>query len=110
MVTAEMAMALPALVLVLGFALSVQAVLGARAVCADAARAGARAAARGDGDDVVSASARRVLPRSSDISVTRAAGLVEVTVATRPHGVLALLPLPEVTAVAVALDEQRSSW
>jgi Flp pilus assembly protein TadG len=105
MVTAETAMALPALVLVLGFALSVQAVLGARAACTDAARAGARVAARGEPDAVVAVTAQHAMPRAAGVAVTRRSGLVTVAVSARPRGPLALLPLPAVEATAVALDE-----
>ena len=48
MVTAELAACLPVLVLILGFALSVVNVVGARVGVADAAREAARAAARGE--------------------------------------------------------------
>ncbi|HEY3736217.1 MAG TPA: TadE family type IV pilus minor pilin [Jatrophihabitans sp.] len=48
MVTAELAACLPVLVLLLGFALSVVSVVGARVGVADTAREAARAAARGE--------------------------------------------------------------
>ena len=105
MVTAEMAMALPGLVLVLGFALTLQSVVATRAACLDAARAAARAAARGDSDDAVAAVARRVLPFATSVSVERAGGLVSVRVSARPRVVGGRLTVPEASVESTAEDE-----
>ena len=53
MVTAEAAVALPVLVLVLAGAMAAVAVLGAQLRCVDAAREGVLAAARGESDATV---------------------------------------------------------
>lgn len=108
MVTAEIALALPALVLVLGFAVSLMVAVGTRASCADAARAGARAAARGESEAVVVATVRRVLPRADPIQVERSGGLVTVRVGATPDAVIARLVLPSVRASATAADEVSS--
>ncbi|MFD9513728.1 TadE family type IV pilus minor pilin [Streptomyces mirabilis] len=103
-VTAEAAVALPSLVLV-GMAL-VWALLAASAQiqCVDAARAGARAAARQDPPDTVLATTRRAAPRGAGVTVTREGDLVRVTVrasAPGPDG-LSL----ELSDEAVALAEE----
>jgi len=78
MVTAETAVALPALVL-----LAVMLIWGVVAAatqirCVDAARVGARAAARGDADAVALATA--AAPRGAAVQVTEDAETVRVTV------------------------------
>ncbi|MEU2734718.1 TadE family type IV pilus minor pilin [Streptomyces sp. NPDC007095] len=103
-VTAEAAVVLPSLVLV-GMAL-VWALLAASAQiqCVDAARAGARAAARQDPPDTVVATTRRAAPRGARVTVTREGALVRVTVeasAPGPDG-LSL----ELSDEAVALAEE----
>nr|QIY72525.1 hypothetical protein HEP84_28675 [Streptomyces sp. RLB1-33] len=103
-VTAEAAVVLPSLVLV-GMAL-VWALLAASAQiqCVDAARAGARAAARQDPPDTVVATTRRAAPRGARVTVTREGDLVRVTVkasAPGPDG-LSL----ELSDEAVALAEE----
>ncbi|AVH57367.1 MULTISPECIES: TadE family type IV pilus minor pilin [Streptomyces] len=103
-VTAEAAVVLPSLVLV-GMAL-VWALLAASAQiqCVDAARAGARAAARQDPPDVVLATARRAAPRGAKITVNREDGLVRVTVTASAPGPDALSV--ELSHEAVALAEE----
>ena len=101
-VTAESALVLPTLVL---FAMTlVWALLAAAAQiqCVDAARAGARVAARQDPQDAVVAMARRVAPDDASVMVSRKGDLVTVRVAARPPG-----PLPfTVSDEAVALAEE----
>ncbi|WP_329186844.1 TadE family type IV pilus minor pilin [Streptomyces sp. NBC_01428] len=89
-VTAEAAVVLPSLVLV-GITL-VWALLAASAQiqCVDAARAGARAAARQDAPDAVVATARRAAPAGAKITVSRETDLVRVTVDARTPGPAAL--------------------
>jgi hypothetical protein len=85
-VTAEAAVTLPVLVL---FGLSlVWALLAACAQiqCVDAARAGARAAARQDPPDTVVAMARRVAPDGAKVMVSREGDLVHVVVEANPPG------------------------
>ncbi|MFJ4894641.1 TadE family type IV pilus minor pilin [Streptomyces sp. NPDC088788] len=89
-VTAEAAVVLPSLVLV-GITL-VWALLAASAQiqCVDAARAGARAAARQDSPDAVVATARRAAPAGAKVTVRRETDLVRVTVDARTPGPAAL--------------------
>ncbi|GAA3778176.1 TadE family type IV pilus minor pilin [Streptomyces phyllanthi] len=85
-VTAEAAVALPVLVL---FATAlVWALLAACAQiqCVDAARAGARAAARQDPREAVEAMARRVAPHGARVTVSREGDLMRVVVAADPPG------------------------
>jgi Flp pilus assembly protein TadG len=105
MVTAETAMALPALLLVLGFAITIQSVVAARAACADAARAGARAAARGESDTVVVETVRRAFARADAVRVRRDGPMVRVEVVARPAAIGTHLPVPAVSADATAADE-----
>ncbi|MDX2933645.1 TadE family type IV pilus minor pilin [Streptomyces ipomoeae] len=85
-VTAEAAMALPVLVL---FAMAlVWALLAACAQiqCVDAARVGARAAARQDPPGAVAAAARRAAPDGARVSVGREGDYVRVLVSARSPG------------------------
>lgn len=85
-VTAEAAIALPVLVL---FAMAlVWTLLAACAQiqCVDAARAGARSAARQDLPDEVVAVARRIAPDGARVTVRREGDLVHVVVAVSPPG------------------------
>ncbi|MFE5208387.1 TadE family type IV pilus minor pilin [Streptomyces sp. NPDC056600] len=90
MVTAETAVTLPLLVL-FGVAL-VWALMAtaAQIQCVDAARAGARAAARQDPEDAVLAVARRAAPEGASVTVGRSDGLVRVRVVARLPGAGAL--------------------
>ncbi|MEV6589890.1 TadE family type IV pilus minor pilin [Streptomyces acidicola] len=103
-VTAEAAVALPVLVL---FAMAlVWALLAACAQiqCVDAARAGARAAARQDPPDAVVAMARRLAPDGARVTVSREGDLVHVVVAANPPGPDALSL--DLSHEAVALAEE----
>lgn len=71
MVTAEAAVVLPVLVLVLAAALSAVSVVTAQMRCTDAAREGARAAARGESDAVVRQIAESSAPAGSSVSISR---------------------------------------
>ncbi|MGW7262756.1 TadE family type IV pilus minor pilin [Streptomyces sp. NPDC054842] len=102
--TAETAVVLPALVL---FAMAlVWALLAASAQiqCVDAARAGARAAARQDPPEAVAALARRAAPSGARVTVRRDGDLVRVTVAAHPPGPDGLTL--ELRHEAVALAEE----
>ncbi|KAA9376288.1 hypothetical protein F5972_22880 [Microbispora cellulosiformans] len=85
-VTAETAVALPALVLVLTASLWAVAATGAQLRCVDAARAGARAAARGEAPEQVRAVVLRLAPADATVSVGTGTGTVrvEVTATVRP--------------------------
>lgn len=102
MVTAETAVVLPVLLLVLAGAVAAVTVVGAQLRCVDAAREGARAAARGDDVTVVRALAAEAAPAGAEVSVTVSGADVHVVVTARtaPLG-----PVPlhaDVLAEAVA--------
>ncbi len=102
MVTAEAAVALPAVAVLIAGALAIVVAVDRRLGVVDAAHAGARVAARGETDADVGAAVQRVLPGAS-ASVRRSSGLVTVTVTDR-------VELPVVRGVtlhesATALDE-----
>lgn len=107
-VTAEIAAALPALVLVVIAALWTLSLGLMQLRCADAAREAARAAARGDDAAVVRQVAEAVAPAGAVIEVTERDGLVvvEVAVEVRPPVPFAdRLPAPTVSAESVAVEE-----
>ncbi|MBB2922379.1 TadE family type IV pilus minor pilin [Cellulomonas cellasea] len=79
-VTAELAVALPAVVLLLVAVLVLVASALTQLRCADAARAGARAAAIGDDESGVRATAARVAGPDADVTVARSGDWVTVSV------------------------------
>ena len=81
-VTAELAVGLPAVVLLLVALLTVASAAIAQTRCTDAARAGARAAALGEPDGEVATTARRLAGADAAISVSRAAEWVTVEVSS----------------------------
>ncbi|WP_320782552.1 TadE family type IV pilus minor pilin [Streptomyces sp. CRN 30] len=102
-VTAETAVALPVLVL---FAMALVwglLVAAAQIQCVDAARTGARAAARDDPADAVAEVTREAAPDGAEVTVSRAGEWVRVAVVARPP-VLRGLPF-EVREEAVASVE-----
>ena len=102
MVTAETAVVLPVLLLVLAGAVAAVTVVGAQLRCVDAAREGARAASRGDDVAAVRALVLRAAPDGMAVSVAHDGADVRVVVSGR---VPALGPIPldvEVSAEAVA--------
>lgn len=106
-VTAELAVVLPAVTLVLAAVLSVGEVVMAKVACVDAARAGARAAARGDDPAAVrlAASAAAGAADGIEIGMAQTPDVVEVTV-SRPVRLLAISPSVQVSARAFAQSEQ----
>ncbi len=84
MATAEFAVVLPALVLVLAMSLGAMGLAWDQVRCVDAARAGARAAARGDSPAAVSRVAARAAPSQAQVSMVSSGGLVRVSVVSRP--------------------------
>jgi Flp pilus assembly protein TadG len=86
--TAEMAVVLPALAVVLVFALWSVAAVTAQLRCMDAALVAARALARGENADVSVAAARASAPAGARIVVSRSGDLVVVDVraVARPPG------------------------
>ncbi|MFI0354413.1 TadE family type IV pilus minor pilin [Actinomadura sp. 9N407] len=106
MVTAEIAVALPALVLVTALAMWGITAASVQLACTDAARSGARAAARGEAIPAVRAMVTRALPAGAAVDVRRDAHTshVEISVPVGPPGGAELLPLV-VGAQATALTE-----
>jgi Flp pilus assembly protein TadG len=98
--TAEAAMALPALLVVLALAVGVVSCVGAQLRCVDAAREAARVAARGDSDALARRAGTEVAPRGSRVQITHRGARVEVRVATEVH--LRRLPGVHVRALAAA--------
>jgi Flp pilus assembly protein TadG len=79
-VTAETAVVLPILFVVLLAALTGVRAGATELACQDAARAGARAAARGESAAVVVATVRRLAPAGATVQLERHSGLVRVSV------------------------------
>jgi hypothetical protein len=103
-VTAESAVVLPVLVM---FAMALVwglLVVAAQIQCVDAARTGARAAARQDPADAVVEVARDAAPRGATVTVSRDGDQVRVVVVAKPP-VLGGLPF-EVREEAVAAAEE----
>jgi len=105
MVTAETAVVLPVLLLVLAGAVAAVTVVGAHLRCVDAAREGARAAARGEDVAAVRAIAGQAAPQGAVTDVSTVGDEIRVTVTA---SVAPLGPVPlrvTVSAEAVALRE-----
>ena len=109
MVTAETAMVLPALVVVVCVAVSAIAVATAQLRCVDAAREAARAAARGEGASVVRTFAAQAAPGSARVSVSLVGDRAQVTVTATLHPLGRLLPEISVRARAVGVREPGES-
>jgi Flp pilus assembly protein TadG len=97
-------LALPAVVLVLATLLGVGQALLARISCIDAARAGARAAARAEPDAQVRLTVRRLVPAAA-AAVSRGGGVVRVEV-TAAAPVVRSAPAVHLRCVAVAAAEE----
>ncbi|TFV90736.1 pilus assembly protein TadE [Blastococcus sp. CT_GayMR16] len=105
MVTAETAVVLPVLLLVLATTVAAVTVVGAQLRCVDAAREGARAAARGEPVAVVQSVVARAAPDGATTTVSVGAEEVRVRVTAR-IAPLGAAPLSiTVGAEAVALRE-----
>lgn len=89
--TAELAVALPALLILLCVALWAVATGAAQLRCLDAAREGARASARGEAPEIVLDAVRRAAPAHATVRVSRDGGLVHISVSASvaPLGQLA---------------------
>ena len=92
MVTAEFAVVLPAVVLVLALSLGALGLALDQIRCVDAARAGARAASRGDSDGAVILVTRCAAPAEALVSMAMSGDLVRVSVVSRPRVAGNLLP------------------
>jgi len=105
-VTAETATALPALALLLAMALWAVSAAGAQVRCTDAARLGARAAARGEPLAWVRAVTGRAAPAGARVTVGRDASVTRVAVAAPvPPPLAGGLRVLVVSANAVAETE-----
>jgi Flp pilus assembly protein TadG len=109
MATAELAVVLPVLVLLVAAGLTAVSVLIAQLRCVDAAREAARAAARGETAEVLRSAAARVAPPAATVSVGTDGEEVRVTVSATAGRLGGLLPTFRVTATAVALREPEST-
>lgn len=85
-VTAEAAVVLPSLVVMLAMLLWGAAAVTLHLRCGDAARAAARAAARGEPAATVTALARAAAPQGAEVTVTLRDGLYRVRVTARTPG------------------------
>jgi Flp pilus assembly protein TadG len=107
-VTAETALALPVLLAVLAVVLWVVSAVSTQLRCADAAAGAARAAARGEPAEVVTALARRLGPDGAAVAISIAGEEVHVVVSARVTAPAVPLPALEVSGRAVALREPSS--
>ena len=105
--TAEAAVALPSLLIVMAMAVWVIACVGAQLRCVDAARVAARVAARGDSVAASVAAGRATGPRGARVTVTSGGSRVVVVVQAQiqPFGMAVHLPSVHVQARAVAERE-----
>jgi Flp pilus assembly protein TadG len=104
MVTAETAVVLPVLLLVLAAAVAAVVVVGSQLRCVDAAREGARAAARGEPVGVVTELAARAAPDGARVTVAVTGDTVTVTVTAEQQP---LGPVPLRVPVGATADSVR---
>lgn len=102
-ITAELALALPAVVLVVAVLLVTAAAAATQLRCADAARAGARVAALGQPDAEVAAVARRLAGDRVAVEVVRDPPWVRVTVSASAPG-------SWFTAGSLGLSASATAW
>jgi Flp pilus assembly protein TadG len=109
MVTAELAVALPALVVVMVAAVYGVALVTAQLRCTDAAAIAARLAARGEGTVAVRSTALAAAPSGARLGVVESATTVTASVAVRVSlpGLSGLLP--GVTVTGRAADDRQHS-
>jgi hypothetical protein len=86
MVTAELAVAIPSVVLVLALCLVAVNAAVDQIRCTDAVRLASRAAARGDDAARVQSLAAQAAPAGARVAVSRTGGAVRVTVSVRTGG------------------------
>ncbi|MFF5209992.1 TadE family type IV pilus minor pilin [Streptosporangium sp. NPDC000396] len=105
-VTAETAVVLPAVVVMLAAALWALTAVEAQLECVDAARAGARAASRGESLERVRSGVLAASPAGALVVVTRNAEItrVEVSVSVKPRWGASLPSVP-IRAVALSATE-----
>lgn len=105
--TVETALAIPSLVLLTLALAGILAGMATQIRCVDAARLGARAAARGEPPDAVRAAVARASPDGA-VRISNDAGLIHVSVSA-PIAPLSLLRAFTVRAEAVEADEATVS-
>lgn len=106
-VTAELAVGLPALVLLVLAALTAVSAVVTKLQCVDAAREAARTAARGEAGEPAG---RRAAPAGARIAVAVQEGTVRATVSVQMRPLGPYLPGVPVTGVAVAEREPGADW
>jgi hypothetical protein len=105
-VTAETAVAFPALVVVLAVALWGVSAAAAQVACVDAARAGARAAARGEPQSEVRAAVLRAAPPRAHVTLSHDPATARVVVRAEAQPPLkGLFPALKLSAQAIAATE-----
>lgn len=105
--TAEMAVALPAVVVVIVAGMTAVSALTTQLRCVDAAREAARAAARGEDQAVVRTVVGSTGPAGAGLALTGDRRSVTVTVSARSRAG-GVLPSFRVSATAVALREPEA--
>lgn len=100
--TAELAVGLPSVFVVFFLAAWMLSAVSAQARCADAARVGARLAARGETTAAVFTAVTRAAPSGATMQLHRQTGLLDVEVSAPTAGLGHLVPTLVVTAHAVA--------
>jgi TadE-like protein len=105
--TAELAVGLPALVLLTVVAVTAVGAVLTQLRCVDAAREAARAQARGEPGVIV---AERVAPPGAAVGIELADGTVRATVRVQVHPLGGRLPGFEVSAVSVAALEPTAAY
>ncbi|MDN5768143.1 MAG: hypothetical protein L0H96_20790 [Humibacillus sp.] len=108
MVTAELAVAIPSVVLVLAVCLAGLGAVVDQVRCVDAARLGARAAARGDPPAGVRALAERAAPEGARVSIGSSHGEVRVVVTATAGGWAGFVPSWNLVATATTPVEQKA--
>lgn len=105
-VTVELAVLLPGVVMLMAAVLAAATVGVAQLRCVDAARTGARLAARDEARETVMAAIRSAAPSDARIALTVSSGLVRVGVFARVRLPLPGSPAMDVEATSVAWLEE----
>ena len=109
MATVEIAVVLPALMLLVAVGISAVSAVTGHLRCLAAAREAARAAARGDPVQEARAQAVRVGPAGAQVTVRFVGDLVIVVVSVRQRQLVGLLPAVQLSGRAVGLREPASA-
>jgi Flp pilus assembly protein TadG len=109
MVTAEIAVAMPVLMVLLAVGLTAVAVIAAQMRCVDAAREAARALARGESISAARSLADAAGPHGATLASNTEGDLVRTSVRATVSSIGGLFPAFTVHADAVALREPAGS-